>query len=432
MLHDAQHMTIRGRAADLLGLMGEDAKDAVPELMQALKSEPDKNACKSILMALRKIGHVDPGMAAFFCGVLKNQDDEIRESSVTILLKMNTGAADAVPCLVQALKDPDREVRTKAFDSLRIIGAPSAKTVPDLIQDLKDPDGFVQYFTVIELGNLDEVAADAVPDLLDLLSRNPQGIDKETGPDVGSLITFGPKNHFASFQDYYKDYQDGGIRKCLIEALENIGAPKPAAVPALVNYLKTEDLGLRRICAKDIVEAGFQSKEMIPQMMELLKDNDKELRSMAFDGLEKVGPPAPGMLPKMAQLLGDGDHFVRYWATVEIGRMGSSAAPAVPALLWSLKQDQDEARDIAMSDFSSGSNPANEEAGYNLARAMQEADSQGVYKGAVQAMIKIGPKAIPGLSEGLKDSNRAVRQGAEYALKSIGTPEALKALSQEP
>ena len=94
---------MRSSAANALGSIGQDAKDAVPDLIIALK-DSDKHIRSSAANALGGIGK------------------------------------DAVPALITALKDSDKNVRSSAADALGSIGEDAKDAVPTLIDLIIDND----------------------------------------------------------------------------------------------------------------------------------------------------------------------------------------------------------------------------------------------------------------------------------------------------
>ena len=87
LIKELQDQDVRAHAAWALGSIGEDAKDAVPALTQAL------------------------------------QDPEVRGDATEALVQMGK---DAVPALVQALQDQNEYVRLHAAWALGEMGTPEA------------------------------------------------------------------------------------------------------------------------------------------------------------------------------------------------------------------------------------------------------------------------------------------------------------------
>jgi HEAT repeat protein len=97
---------IRWNAARTLGLIGPQAKAAVPALISALK---------------------------------KDDDPLVREHAAEALGDIGPDAKDAVEPLTAALKDPDARVRRDAVRSLGQIGPSAKSAVADVQRLLKDP-----------------------------------------------------------------------------------------------------------------------------------------------------------------------------------------------------------------------------------------------------------------------------------------------------
>ena len=125
--------------------------------------------------------------------------------------------------------------------------------------------------------------------------------------------------------------------------------------------------------------------------------------------------------------LSDPNPNTRYQAVKNLGHMGRSAAPAVPALVKALEDDDRRIMKEAMLALRSIGGPAVPALIKALSHAQHDVREQ-----AALALGKMGPpanQAIPALVKILDDTNRRVVDAAEYALRSIGHP-ALPALKR--
>ncbi|HIO09361.1 TPA: hypothetical protein EYN09_20810, partial [Candidatus Poribacteria bacterium] len=132
-----QNKDVRIYAAFALGMIGEEAIDAVSALIQALQ----------------------------------DQNPEVRGDAVQALGSIGSGAEDAVPALIQTLQDQDPSIRQSVALALGQIGTPEAIKVAvlALIQTLQDQDAEVRGDAVQALGKIGAEAKDAVPALIQTL-----------------------------------------------------------------------------------------------------------------------------------------------------------------------------------------------------------------------------------------------------------------------
>ena len=117
-------------------------------------------------------------------------------------------------------------------------------------------------------------------------------------------------------------------------------------------------------------------------------DSDPTVKRLAAEALRQIGPAAAPAVPALIETLKDTDPTAKWLAADALGAIGPAAAPAIPALVEVLKDK--------------GAN--------SLARA-----------GAASALGAIGPAAIPALMEVFKDKSAdpEVRTYAADALKAI-------------
>ena len=124
---------------------------------------------------------------------------------------------------------------------------------------------------------------------------------------------------------------------------------------------------------------------------ELQNGDDAEARAAAivFLGENSYAPS----VPRLTELVRQSDPGTRYLAAKALGQIGDEAEAAVPTLLQALRDND------------------------MFLRA-----------GITGALIKIGPPAVPGLTNALFDPSNAVKRAACKALGKIGSERAVAAL----
>ena len=145
---DEKEIDVRESAAEALGEIGPDAKDAIPTLIDLLQDR-EVYVRKSAANALGEIGlHAKEAVPALITA-LGDEDSWVRVYTAEALGKI--GAKEAVPALIGALEDEDNYVRRHATEALGEIGPDAKDAVPALIKLLEDEDKYVQGKAVTAL-----------------------------------------------------------------------------------------------------------------------------------------------------------------------------------------------------------------------------------------------------------------------------------------
>ena len=211
----------RWRAADLLGQMGADARDAAPALVQAL-SDADPHVCAVAATALAAIGPAGPEAVPPLRDLL-GSDNAV--PALRALARYGDKAAAVVPRAIELLRDEDSEVRWNAARTLGKIGPAAKEAVPALTAAMHDREALVREHAAEALGDIGAAAKDAVPDLIVALKDPDPRVRRDV---VRSLGQIGPEARSAgeAIRPLLKD-KDAKVRKAAIIALEQI--EKPAA-----------------------------------------------------------------------------------------------------------------------------------------------------------------------------------------------------------
>jgi HEAT repeat protein len=123
---------VRQAAVYALCLIGPNARDAIPVIIEALKDE-DIRVGAAAGDALGLIGlEANSAVAALEGGEWLD-----RRMAARVLGQIGPAAKAAIPALIEAVTDPNAAVREEAGRALDLIG-PEASSVPALIAALED------------------------------------------------------------------------------------------------------------------------------------------------------------------------------------------------------------------------------------------------------------------------------------------------------
>jgi HEAT repeat protein len=305
---------VRAGAATALG-HARDAPDAVlPALADAL-SDDEELVRASAALALAW-GDVEPSADATLDALVEVLDDDepvVRCFAAGALGRIGPSAEAAVPQLAEALEDDQEFVRAAAAQALGEIGPASEPAIPALIEMLSECDRDTRVTAANALGRIGRKPDDVVPALLKVLN------DEE---------------------------EDGTVKTFAGQSLDEMA---PAAVPLLIDALKSGSPTARRWAARALGEAGPAAEAAIPVLFEGMKDEDPRVRAAAIRALMDIGVPPNDVVPHLVEALNDGSPYVREDAAWALGQIGPEAKAAVPALEGLLTDEDEGVRKSAQS-----------------------------------------------------------------------------------
>jgi HEAT repeat protein/tRNA A-37 threonylcarbamoyl transferase component Bud32 len=270
--------------------------------------------------------------------------------------------------------------RPTSIDSFEAVDATDAtlhEKIQAFIQSLKDGDVGVRWRSALALWEVGAPAKSAIPALIEAV-EDPSPPVAEAASQALKKITGRP------LEDVVAGAFAAASPAAAAESRTPIGA---VSVTSLIGALAGHDPAARWRSAVALGEIGGRAREAVPSLVDALDDDDEGVRWAAATALAKLGPAARDAVPALTAALADKkDEVVRRHAVVALGRMGPGAHNAVAALIGVFKD-----RDASLRD----------EAG--------------------DALVSIGPAAVPGLIEALKDDDERVRWKAAEALTRIGT-----------
>jgi HEAT repeat protein len=231
-----EYPAVRAKAADALRRLGRDARDAMPELRQALSDKTGDRVTR-IQVALA-IGRIGPPEA--LAGVPELTEvladpktpKEVRTATAESLGQLGRDAAvGAIPALAAALtaKDSPVEVRRAAAAALDQFGPDARPALPALQKALTDADKFVRCQAMHALGRM----------------------GKELGPETSTVVTALLRGLDDSVIE---------VRVAAIETLGNLGSEA----------------------------LGADTKAVVTRLTEATRDSQKAIRDAAADALKKL------------------------------------------------------------------------------------------------------------------------------------------------
>lgn len=394
-------------------LVTDEAENAgaagIPTLIEALSS-PDRKLRRQaarVFLLISREKPVNQSLAAesavrALTGAMRDPEPEIRGTIGGALAMFHSPIA--VPALLEAARDKAWDIRANAAWALgEVHGDPQVRriAIQALVELLKDDNRLVRRFAAKGLGQFGPAASDAVPLLIERLDdRDEREIVMPLPPRPLS------SEETAQLEEARKLFQQfGGVPSAAVGALGQIGPSARAALPALLAHLMNKDGSSWRDIVRTLGAIGPDAGASIPALVKLL-DKKPDCYGAA-EALARMGEPGAEAL---AAALKNED--ANYAAELELGRAGRSA---IPSLIRALGDDDaDVRRSAAKALGENGSRAAS--AVPALVDAVKNRSPL-----ASEALVQIGPAAIPPLVEMLKSTEWRTREVVSRALGGMGT-----------
>ncbi len=197
--------------------------------------------------------------------------------------------------------------------------------------------------------------------------------------------------------------------------LASLGPAASGAVPALIRGLSDPNPAQQAACARALGRIGSGASEALPVLSALVGSarTDTESRLASIEALGLIA--SPGGVSALRTALSDPDLRTRRAAASALYLIGPDAKPAVPVLVHSLAEGNEEAARALGRIGDPSAVPA---------LTMALSDWRTVY-GAAEALRDLGPaaeNAIPALEQvAASGGSTAIRDMAASALKAIRT-----------
>jgi HEAT repeat protein len=409
--------TIRTEA---MAILAEIGKPAVPTLVRLLNREKSAYWC---CIVLGEMGADAADAAPALVEVLQgNPRPEVRREAALALGLIGPAAADSVPALTQALGENDTAIAAGAAYALGRIG-PKAKTADlSLAKCAASPDPLLRTISVWAMAKIapqnearKQVAVGRL--VAALKAKQPQlrhaalrGLaDLQPAPDAV----------LPALKQIVHD-PDKTMAIAAVHVLASLGDP---AVPALIDALKHEEL--RPVTANILGHMGPGAKAAVPALVDIVKTDDAAAaRSEALLALAAIGADAAEVVPAAVEALHAPQEDVCCAACFTLGQIGKPAVAAEPELLKKLG-DTNESTSLAAAWAMVRINPDSPETARQLVpllvRALTDCEPRVRVEAAasLQLLGSRAKEALPALRQATTDRDEMARAAAVAALNAI-------------
>ncbi len=306
-------------AAWALGAIGPAAKEAVPELIKALKCPQNTKTGK---LEFRVYGFL-----AWALGRIGLNEEQAKE---------------AVPVLAGLMHGPDRASRANAAWVLSRMGKTAEPAMAKLLQALGKQRGHrASALSTHAARALANIGAPAVDGLIKALGSREMATRADAARALGWMEPATAMKAVPTLIARVKSDPEPVVRMWAADALVRIASRNGGAVAALASGLSDKAYSVRVSAATALGRCGPAASNSVPAMARALGDKRREVKRAAALALGKVGKAA---LPALEKALAGGDPFVRKYAARALGTVGKDAAGATGALVKALSDKDAEVR----------------------------------------------------------------------------------------
>ncbi len=323
------------QAVQALTVIGPDAKQALPALLQALDDPNGQNYAYNLAPA---IAHMGPDAVGPLVKNLASTNQQLQSASRQALQMIGPAAA---PKLTPLLKDGDSRARIEVLTILGGYGALGKDALPAIVDLIKGADPATRNRALSLLGQVGSDAAEATPDLVKLIVE----LDKSrTKSNLQTLIQaigrIGPGAKAASPElKKLLTHAEPSMRAEAAAALLRIDPPsKSDAVPVLLGLMREKKPGINVHLLPDLLlKSGVSAGELMALLRDYVKAQPGTKQSIVMV-LNNRPEPVKESAPLLRDLMKDTNLAVRYQAAVALARLGPDGKDAVPELRAMLRQ----------------------------------------------------------------------------------------------
>jgi HEAT repeat protein len=421
----------RKKKAILYHLMRLNDPRAVPQLIELVGREQDREVRGLAIHALGKIGARDEQTLPFLVKQLDDEASQIRVAAINALGEMGAAAKSAVPKLVDVMNNDKYRV-SQVLTALGMIGPAAVEALPALEPLLYHPGHKNEVgLTMRKMGPA------AVPTLIRILGKNNHRVAAhvlaQMGPEAVAAL---PALHQAVEDDDMNLSQAASaalsrigppadralaeasqsrnehVRQGALRALCTLDPKTPVALRAIVAAAADKNVLSRRQVTRVLGDPSLTDDASIHALNARLADEDATVRKTAAISLATRKMVNPAVIEVLSDTIQSAPGL-RLAAIQAAGRLGEEARPLVPHIVVAMQKDLASEQSTTIRALGEIGRPA-EDAAPSLLEIARDSDNRNRYL-AAHALWKIKrePAAIDVLIESLSGKLRT-RQGIPF------------------
>jgi HEAT repeat protein len=318
----------------------EAGKD--PVRLAANLASPEVTVRREAAYQLEKLGPAAKPALGSLIIALEDRDRQVWSNALSAIAAIGPDAKDAIPILMRDLDSrtargqryPERDQGFfRSAYALSRIGPPA---IPILVDALRGDDTMLRAGAAKALGGMGSIAKEAIPALAENLGHQDKTLREEIISAFGEIGSDAEDLLIEAL-----GWKEPLQRQSAAFALSAMGRSAPKAAPALFARLEVEDdAGTRAAILLALPRTNPDGARFVPHLIAGLRDEHEPIRQAAINGLLTVLPARKQIVESLSQLLADKDPVVSERAAYVLGRLGEAATPAVPAIIATIRKQQ--------------------------------------------------------------------------------------------
>jgi HEAT repeat protein len=325
----------RRDAALFLSRMGAEAREVVPQLIEAL-TDPEQQVWFGAVVALSNIG---PDAAEAIPALIDGLSDRTRggwrqrywrQVWYRSAYALGQIGPAAIPALRETLEHEEAPLRAGAAKALGWMGEAASETVPLLAAKLADEDEDVRLQAAEALGEIRQAGLSAL--VAALSHKNPAA---RSSAAYGLKVAF-PSNEQArqALAQVAADDEQSRVRAAALETLTALGYRTEPFLPLLLKALLDPDEGVQHEAINGLL--SLEPSVTVPPLINMVREPNQEHQERAAFVLFRIGPPAKESARPLIKVLLEGANRDQQ---VFIRALRAVGAPAIPEIMSAI-QDQ--------------------------------------------------------------------------------------------
>jgi|GEM_PF-4767437 len=363
---DDRFPDIRARAATALGLFGEDAAPAIPELIKLLGDTDQTVSLEGVWVpvskAIPEIGaeHVlDPLMEelakTFEVKITKNGagefeaelGDRVRYYGVCgAIAGLGEAAKSTAPTFIEILRTGPENRHWATMVTLSQLGDASVAAIPDFIRNLDHREFNFQVVACRALAKHGKLSAAAAPKLVKLMEKNKDNMLSTRTHAAMCLGAIGPIEGIDSVKLLKNMIQEANAfsqERGLI-GLGRLGDHAKDATEFVESLLDKKGFSQKPEAARTLWQITGKAERPLEELMKRIKNPTYDTRVHAI--LKEMGSAALPVADKLAEDLNNEDQSQRQIVLEIFGSMGPTAKDYVDAIEESAKDASPDTRAV--------------------------------------------------------------------------------------